>query len=789
MTDIIVEITGVGGATNLQALTDVNVSGAINGQVLTYDNATSKWIPTAAAGVTTLAALNDVNVSGITDGQMIEWDTTTSMFIAIDKPADQVTSVAGKTGAVVIVKADIADFGTYATTAQGTLADSATQPSDNISTLTNDSGFTNDQTGAEIKVAYESEANTNAFADADVTTLSTALQDVTGESIKDLSDVFSTMTPIAGQVLTYHAVNGWLSQAPGNAPVDSVAGKTGVVTLVKADITDFVEADYATGAEGNLATSALQDITGEAIGSLANVVETGKISGSILKYNGTNWVVGPEPSSTTVLDDLTDVTITTSVDGKVLRNNGIAWSESFLDYSDVTGTPTNVSTFTNDSGYTNDQTGAEIKTAYELELNTNAFTDAQVTNLGNQSGTNTGDQVSSDFDHDQLTNFVANEHIDWTAASQGTIDSTNLPGLALTDVNTVATEIAQLALVAQEGDVAIRTDLNKTYAHNGGILGTMADWSELLTPTDIVTSVAGKTGVVTLVKADITDLVETDYATGAEGDLATSALQDITAEAIGDLSDVTVVAGAEGEVLRRGVGGNWSNDSLQYADLVSVPTDFPVSGFHSNAIAVEPIASGDKSVAIGNGVLAGGDNAVALGQGANAAGWYSVALGFGSYGGSTSSLAIGVNNSVPAGNGLAIGVGNQVNGYAGIAIGDSSACRGYGQIAIGNNAGDNTTAYDASVTIGAFLPTTATAQVRIGTSATEFFEYESSKFSLAGTNAQYVLPNYTVATVPAGPEAGSMIYVTDGNAGAASAAIYDGTNWKVVALGATISAT
>jgi len=42
---------------------------------------------------------------------------------------------------------------------------------------------------------------------------------------------------------------------------------------------------------------------------------------------------------------------------------------------------------------TADQTGAEIKVAYELEANTNAFTDAEKTLLGNQSGTNTGDQT------------------------------------------------------------------------------------------------------------------------------------------------------------------------------------------------------------------------------------------------------------------------------------------------------------------------------------------------------------------------------------------------------------
>lgn len=55
----------------------------------------------------------------------------------------------------------------FATAAQGALADSALQSGDNISELTNDSGFTDDQTGAEIKAAYEGEADTNAFTDAE----------------------------------------------------------------------------------------------------------------------------------------------------------------------------------------------------------------------------------------------------------------------------------------------------------------------------------------------------------------------------------------------------------------------------------------------------------------------------------------------------------------------------------------------------------------------------------------------------------------------------------------------
>tara|TARA_R110000787_G_scaffold35731_5_gene91516 strand:+ start:4857 stop:5288 length:432 start_codon:yes stop_codon:yes gene_type:complete len=39
------------------------------------------------------------------------------------------------------------------------------------------------------------------------------------------------------------------------------------------------------------------------------------------------------------------------------------------------------------------------------------------------------------------------------------------------------------------------------------------------------------------------------------------------------------------------------------------------------------------------------------------------------------------------------------------------------------------------------------------------------------------------------PAEGDVAYTTNGDAGAKSIAVYDGTNWKVVALGATISAT
>ena len=87
--------------------------------------------------------------------------------------------------------------------------------------------------------------------------------------------------------------------------------------------------------------------------------------------------------------------------------------------------------------------------------------------------------------------------------SSGLVPNAQLSPLALTDVHVVASQAAQLALTAQEGDIAIRSDQNRSYAHNGGTAGTMADWNELLTPTDAVLSVNGATGVVSITLASL----------------------------------------------------------------------------------------------------------------------------------------------------------------------------------------------------------------------------------------------------------------------------------------------
>lgn len=84
----------------------------------------------------------------------------------------------------------------------------------------------------------------------------------------------------------------------------------------------------------------------------------------------------------------------------------------------------------------------------------------------------------------------------------GTLPSAVLPPLAVNEVFTPANQAAMLALAAQRGDIAIRQDTGRTYMLSTDSPGTLADWKEIGAVGE-VQSVAGKTGVVTLVKADV----------------------------------------------------------------------------------------------------------------------------------------------------------------------------------------------------------------------------------------------------------------------------------------------
>lgn len=87
--------------------------------------------------------------------------------------------------------------------------------------------------------------------------------------------------------------------------------------------------------------------------------------------------------------------------------------------------------------------------------------------------------------------------------TEGKLNESVLPALAITDTFEVDSQAAMLELEAQKGDVAVRSDVNKSFILKQTPASTLANWVELRTPTDTVLSVNSKTGAVVLTTDDI----------------------------------------------------------------------------------------------------------------------------------------------------------------------------------------------------------------------------------------------------------------------------------------------
>lgn len=128
--------------------------------------------------------------------------------------------------------------------------------------------------------------------------------------------------------------------------------------------------------------------------------------------------------------------------------------------------------------------------------------------------------------------------------SEGKIDSSVLPSLAITDTFTAENQEQMINLNAQKGDICIRTDESKTYILQKEPATEISNWVELATPTDLVQSVNGKTGTVVLNHEDVGAVQANTAITGAtkckitydSKGLVTSG-EDLTSQDIPDISE------------------------------------------------------------------------------------------------------------------------------------------------------------------------------------------------------------------------------------------------------------
>ncbi|PBC38454.1 hypothetical protein CJ179_38270 [Rhodococcus sp. ACS1] len=76
-------------------------------------------------------------------------------------------------------------------------------------------------------------------------------------------------------------------------------------------------------------------------------------------------------------------------------------------------------------------------------------------------------------------------------------------------LGTVASQAAMLALTGQRGDWCTRTDLGTDFQLIAEPSSTLASWRQMTYPASPISTVAGRTGAITLTSSDLTDSTAT----------------------------------------------------------------------------------------------------------------------------------------------------------------------------------------------------------------------------------------------------------------------------------------
>lgn len=281
------------------------------------------------------------------------------------------------------------------------------------------------------------------------------------------TDVTLAGTPdyitLAGQVLTRNQVD-LAADVTGNLPVGNQNSGTGAssATFWRGDGT------WATPA-GSGDVSKVGTPVDNQIGIWTG---DGTIEGtSALTFNGTT------------LDLTGNVAVSGTVDGRDLATDG----------TKVDGI---------EAGATADQTGSEIKIAYEGEADTNAFTDAEKTSLGNQSGTNTGDEAAASATVAGVVELATIAEVDAGTDTTRAITPDALEGSALqtkvdgieagADVTDTTNVTAAGALMDSEVDADLKTfalPASTTISTFGATVVDDADAAAVLTTLGVDTDV------------------------------------------------------------------------------------------------------------------------------------------------------------------------------------------------------------------------------------------------------------------------------------------------------------
>lgn len=721
---------------------------------------------------------------------------------------------------------------------------------DNISRLTNDSGFITDYTVTEGDVtAHQAALSITESQISDLQSYLTSLGSIGGHSDVDLTGIasndllqwngssFVKFTPnyLTSESNDLSASVTWINVPDANITQSSVTQHQAALSITESQISDL--------------GSYLTNITGESIGDLSNVDLTGLASGKILEYNGSNFVLIDTPSGggSGIDNVVEDTTPQLGGDFDVNGNSLVSTSNGDINITPNGTGNVSLGNFTFDA----DQTVGSGQDNYVL-----TYDDASGTiSLEEASGGGGGGATELDDLSDVSTQASVGAHRYWRILYNSNDDGTSCrlaeiewkdvasgSDLATTQTNAISSSTASAFWDDQyvyADDGTSRNWLNNgveavSDAYIGYDFG--AGNEKAIVEMTIQSSTAptqAPSAFQVQYSDDNSSWTTVDTFTGqtwTSGEIKTFTISTGSSAGKGDIlvhdgtEFVTLAPGSNDQALvvdsNETTGVKWGSVSAS-DDYISHTYDGTAASSSGNkSLCIGDLStSGVEGISIGSQITGGdGTRQVSIG-------YYmpgndsdrSVHIGYfvrANDAGSTDNVLIGSSANSNAACDYAVGIGGsvQVRADETIAIGKSAASRKQHDIVIGSAAtssndtgsqnevnvgyssGNTNYVADGCVHVGPYMNTNVPTSAQFGTATAAgvneqyLLIRDSGNLTLTGSAAQYVLPTYTVATLPTGTE-GGMIYVSDGDAGSKCLAVYDGSNWKVVSLGATVSAS
>jgi hypothetical protein len=426
--------------------------------------------------------------------------------------------------------------------------------------------------------------------------------DLSSSVIGDLSDV--TITSASTNELLKFNGSAWVN---ASVAYSEVTGTPSLATVA----TSGSYADLSN--TPTLGTASAEDV-GTATGDVVQLVDVGGSPG-LPVVDGSQLTGITADLSSSVIGDLSDVTITSASSAQVLKYNGTAWVNSSVAYAEVTGTPSLATVATTGdyadlsntpslatvatTGAYSDLSGAPtLGTASALDVGTSANNvvqlngSAQLPAVDGSLLTNITADVSSasvgDLSDVTITSATTNQVLKYngTAWVNTSVAASEVTGLATVATTGAASDLTGLATVATTGAASDLTGL-ATVATSG----SYADLSN--TPT-LGTAAALDVGTSA---NNVVQLNGSAQLPAVDGSNLTGITADVSTASIGDLSDVTITSAANGDALVYD-GSNWRDLALatvattgDYGDLINAPASMiGTAEFITNADALNLVA-------------------------------------------------------------------------------------------------------------------------------------------------------------------------------------------------------